>query len=222
MQTSADHSQTPAAPVLLESLADNFYRVAADLYPSGERRTILIAATNPGEGASTVALNLAAALSRNPERNVLLVDANVRTPQLHTFYGVSRTPGLSDLLQHPDGGADAAVPVGDSGMHLLPAGTAAANPIMLFEAASVQPLLQAWRQRYDAIVIDAAPLVRYPETLSLAAGTDGVVLVLEAERTRSEVARAGQSLLERAQIPLCGTILNKKQHVIPQSIYRLL
>jgi len=222
MQTSADLSSTPTAPVLLESLADHFYRVAADLYPCGETRSILIAATNPGEGASTVALNLAAALSRNPARRVLLVDANVRTPQLHTLYGVSRTPGLSDLLQRPDSGVEAAVPVGDSGMHLLPAGTETANPIMLFEAATMQPLMQAWRQRFDAIVIDAAPLVRYPETLSLAAGTDGVVLVLEAERTRQEVARAGQSLLERSQIPLCGTILNKKQHVIPQPIYRLL
>ena len=222
MQTFADQSQASTAPVLFDSLADHFYRVAADLYPPGDSQALVIAAANPGEGASTIALNLAAALARNRARSVLLVDANVRSPQLHALYGVPRAPGLADTLLQPGSDDAIIVSVGDTGMHLVPAGIEVANPIMLFESGAMQTLLGSWRKRFDAIVIDAAPLVRYPETAALAAGTDGVVLVLEAERTRQEVARAGQSLLERAQITLRGTILNKKQHIIPQRIYQLL
>jgi Mrp family chromosome partitioning ATPase len=82
-------------------------------------------------------------------------------------------------------------------------------------------VLQEMKERYDFIIIDSSPL-SYAETSVLASKVDGVVLVLEAEKTSWETAQSAHQKLKSSNVDLMGVILNKKKYHIPESIFRLL
>ena len=134
---------------------------------------LLVTSTLAGEGKSLTALNLAKTLASSDER-VLLVDADLRRPQLSSLLRTRREPGLSDLIAsggRPEGAVQALT--GD--LSLLPAGTPVArNPADLLSTESFRALLARLRGTYDRIVLDTPPVGAVADALVLAPLADGV------------------------------------------------
>jgi len=183
---------------------------------------VLVASSVAGEGTSTVARNLATALSHSGTEQVLLVDANFRTPSQHGAFGVERSTGLSEVLKgdvsltsvlHSDVG---------SGISLITCGGPVKSPTQLLTAAGVQGVMMALLSLFDWIIVDSPPVTAYPDVASLAGASGAAILVIRAECTRSEVVDEAKKTLESTGVDLLGAVLNRRRFHIPNFIYRRL
>lgn len=208
---------------LLGALSDPFRHLKMALWgESVQSRTVVFSCCNHQEGASTIAFNFAAVLGREYGRRVLLIDGNLRRPALHQQLTADREIGLAELAQGTVE-LDAAIkwPTGHN-FSFISAGRHLENPASIFDAPLFREVVAALQGRFDFIVFDSAPLLPYPDTFLLARELDGLMLVLEHERTKWEVARVVKGKLESAKVSIAGTILNKKKYHIPDAIYGLL
>ena len=144
------------------------------------------------------------------------------TPSLHERLQRPREAGLVEVLQQGLPPDEALPPAATPGLRLLTGGRRAETPALAFASPGLAPLVAWAKGAYDFVVLDTAPVGPYPETPGLCARLDAVVLVLEAERTRWEVARLAKARLEEAGGRLVGAILNKRRFHIPKHLYDLL
>jgi capsular exopolysaccharide synthesis family protein len=175
-----------------------------------------------GDGASTMAFNFARAFASYSSRSLLLVDGNVRDPVLHLQFTTEKRAGLTDLVEGKVTVEEAVMEITRGKYYFLRSGARSVNPMMLFESPEFFSVMEQFRERYDVIIVDSPPLMDNQEAALLASATDGLVMVLQADKTRWEVALSAVKDLEGAGVPVLGAILNKKQLLIPEPLYRLL
>jgi capsular exopolysaccharide synthesis family protein len=186
-------------------------------------KVVMVAATDHGEGGTTTAAILATQLARSKNSKILLVDANLRTPALDSvFNGQKNGKGLSDLILSEDAMAESIYQTNLPNLFVLPCGKPVSSPSYMFDGGSITDLLTTLRERFDFVIFDASPLGDYSESLFLASKVDGVILVVEAERTKTEVARRIKKELESAGVNILGVVLNKKKKYIPAFLDRFL
>ncbi|MHB8899062.1 MAG: tyrosine-protein kinase family protein [Thermoguttaceae bacterium] len=173
-----------------------------------------------GEGVTTVASRLALAAATVGHGKVLLVDANLRRPALHRHLPISPAPGLSEFLlgEKSPGRAIQTGPIAD--LAVLPAGGRGRESHHLLVGDRVNRLLLEIQDDYSLIVFDMPALAGDSTTLAWAASLDAIVLVIEAERVRWEVARRAKEQLKRAGANLQGAVLNKRRLYIPNWLAR--
>jgi len=175
-------------------------------------KVFVITSAAPQEGKSTVVSNLAIALAEINHR-VLLVDADMRLPRLHTIFDLPNTLGLSDILHEPK-------PVHEYPIeslvrktqipHLavLTAGPARMNLSRLLHSTRMKDLVARFREVFDVILIDTAPVLSVPDSRILARVADGVILVVRAHKTHQEAAFAAVKRFAEDGHSILGTILN--------------
>jgi len=176
----------------------------------------------PKEGASTIALNLASALTKDKGCRVLLVDANLRHPIVHSTFNLASSPGLVEVIHE---GLDIHKAVRESvipNLFLLTSGESPANPVVIFKSEKWVDLLEVLRKKFHWVILDGAPINLYPDATILAPRVDGAVLVIEAENKRAEIAIQAKEHLEEAGAKVLGAVLNRRRHVIPEMVYRRL
>jgi protein-tyrosine kinase len=189
--------------------------------PKKGGRALAFAGCEKGAGASTMAFNFASAFSARSSRKVVLVDGNVRNPGLLHMSRAGR-PGLCDVILERAVLDDAIIQVVPERYWFVQAGRAVENPIALYESDAFVKLLEKLRSAYDLLIFDSPPLIDSPEAAVLASKVDGLVMVLQAEKTRWEGARAIQEELKAIDVPLLGAILNKRREVVPEFIRKRL
>lgn len=183
---------------------------------------IIFSGFRRGDGASTMSLNFANAFAENSSNSVVLVDGNLRDPILHNQFRSNKKKGLYDALYGNAGLPDIVNEIIPKRLFFISAGQQSKNPISLFESNKFDNLLKQLREKFDLTIFDSAPLLGNPETILLANKTDGLIMILNAEVTRWEVARSVKDELEGSNVRILGAILNRKQFIIPQAIYKLL
>ncbi|MEJ5330075.1 MAG: CpsD/CapB family tyrosine-protein kinase [Desulfobaccales bacterium] len=177
--------------------------------PEG-KNLLMVTGPQPGEGKTLTAVNLAVSLSREVDTTVLLVDADLRSPSVHTLFGLRPEGGLAnylrgertipELLLHPEGFPRFVLLPG--GRPVAEAAELVSSPMM---AALVQELKHYYPDRY--VIFDLPPLLPYADALAFAPRADGIILVVEQGRTtREDLARSLELLKD---FPVLGTVLNK-------------
>ncbi len=193
------------------------------------RGVIQFTSLRAGTGTSTMAANLAVSLAMSGRR-VLLVDANLRKPSLHTLFNRSNEQGLSNRLndvyafqgQRPDLIRSwlNLWATGVPNVWLLPAGPAMPHPASVVRSPNVPFLLQTLLRQsqpagngegVDMIILDTPPLNDGASAIALAAIADGIVLVVGAGKERAESVLKAQATLQRLQTPIVGVIINRKE-----------
>jgi len=172
-------------------------------------QTLGVTSCAVGEGVSTVAAQLAAAAALQGDRRVLLVDANLARPTLQQTFGVDLQPGLADSVLSAGRLAEAIQPSSVSNLSILTAGKSGDDPTSATPLTRAAKLLGQLPQRFDLTVLDL-PEARSSAVLRTAALLDGVLLVVEAERTPREAARRTTELLSRAGARVLGVVLNHR------------
>jgi Mrp family chromosome partitioning ATPase len=183
-------------------------------------QTLGFTSCSSGEGVSTVAIRLAMEAARNASAPVLLVDANLACPVVHKVLGVKPGPGLAEALREGIPLLDAIQLSGVAGLSVLSAGQAGADLLSVYDAPGLTRLLDLLKEEFALVVLDLPPTQQHA-TAALAGLLDGVVLVVEAERTRLERVRHEKERLER-QAHLLGVVLNKLREYTPEWLNRLL
>ncbi len=170
-------------------------------------QTLLITSPMPGEGKTFVAANLAQVIVWQRERHVLLIDGDLRSSKLHQALGVSPVPGLSDYLA---GNVNefAIVRRGPlENFFFIPSGTAAPNATELLGNGCLRTLLKRLAIAFDWILIDSPPVIPVADARLIAESSDGVLLVVRAGQTQSDLAQLAYR--EFRGKPFVGVVLNR-------------
>ncbi|MFP3123355.1 CpsD/CapB family tyrosine-protein kinase [Ectobacillus funiculus] len=174
-----------------------------------KKRTIVITSPNLGEGKSTTTTNLAVSIAQQGEK-VLIIDADLRNPAIHTIFKLENTIGLTSILigQATLDGAVNQTEIGR--VDVLTSGPVPFNPAELLGSAAMETLISKAMERYDVILFDSSPLLELTDTSILANQCDGVILVLSCNRTKNEDTLAAKRILSFTRAELIGAILNNK------------
>jgi len=140
---------------------------------------------------------------------VLLIDGDIRHPRLHEVFSLQNKGGLSELLSESDP-TNTFKPVETEipGLHFLPAGGYRPETKNLLYSPRMARLLQLWREQYDFILIDTAPVLPIRDARLFGRLSDGVILVARANKTSPETLVAAAARFREDGTPLLGTILN--------------
>jgi protein-tyrosine kinase len=172
---------------------------------AGQRRVILVTSPGTGDGKTVTVANLALTMAQEFQRQVLLIDADLRNARLHECLGIAREPGLSDVLAGEASLDDALVSLSEYRVIALPAGTPHGRPTELLSSEPMRRLVENLGRRFDRVVIDSTS-AHFADAGVLEPLVDGVLLIVRAGRTsRPAVARA-LGLVPRAK--LLGLVLN--------------
>jgi len=172
-------------------------------------RVLVVTSAAGDEGKSVTALNLSVALSASLEGRVLLVDSDLRRPQVHQYLGLKTTKGFSDLLAQS--GGDISSYISKLGnLDVIVGGALPVNPLGLLASPQARELLARLRQEYRLIVLDSPPIVPIADSHVLAGLADGVVIVVRARQTRRELFRRAIESLGAANV--VGVVLNDVEY----------
>jgi succinoglycan biosynthesis transport protein ExoP len=171
-------------------------------------RLILITSSLPGEGKSSTTANYAVVIAQKGGR-VLVVDADLRRPTLHNYFGVENTVGLSDAILETTRVNPVLTPFEDlPNLHYIPAGRKVSLPSEALGSAKFHAMLKEWEQQYDTVILDSAPILSVSDTVPLASWADAVVLVTRSERTTVRALQRTIAILRRANVRIAGAVLN--------------
>ena len=192
-------------------LAEAFRNLRTSVvYATPERppKTMLVTSLQQQDGKTSVSTNCAITLAQLGMGDVLLVDADLRHPDLHRILDVPQTPGLSDLLVGGVGVAEVIRPTRIPGLFVIPAGPVPTNPAELLFSPRFTQALAALGERFAHIVIDTPPLLGVSDTLVLAPRVEGVILVLRHGHAGRDAAQRAVQMLGSVRARLLGVVLN--------------
>ncbi len=172
-------------------------------------QTLMITAPGPAEGKTVVLTNLAAILAQTGN-TVIAVDTDLRRSSLHQMFHISNLLGFSNLLlaQQPDVKAHLE-PSKVAGLRVLPAGYTPSNAADLLGSSRVPFLIDELKRQADIILFDSAPVLAVADAAILAPKVDGVILVVEAGRTRPEALVETANILSKGNARILGVVLNQ-------------
>jgi Mrp family chromosome partitioning ATPase len=189
------------------------------LKSSDESSAFLLTGTEGAVGTSTACVNLCMTLALDmPDKSILLVDANLDSPSIED----RGNQGLLGLLQEGGDMEDVLQPSPSQNLYVIAAGQKGVGSGMPFSVDAFSAFLEKAKKRFDYVLMDSAPILRSSLTRMLAPRVDAVVLVVEANRTRSEVVSAAQVNLRDEGANLVGCFLNRRRFVIPRWLYRFI
>jgi tyrosine-protein kinase Etk/Wzc len=170
-------------------------------------RTLMITSPAPGEGKSTVAVNLATTFAQQGQRT-LLVDADLRRSVLDQTFAITRSPGLTDVLVGTES-LDAAVRATDvPNLSILPSGQFPPNPSELLGSTQMRALIELAKQSFDIVLIDSPPVLAVTDAAVLSTIADGSIIVIRLGMTAREAVRRSVSQLRVVNGRILGAVLN--------------
>ena len=180
------------------------------LYSTGEGlpETLLVTSAQPTEGKSITSLAIAGTLARIGKR-VVLIDLDLRRPSLHRNTGADNARGMSTLLTSQEPVDSVLVPTGQNGLTIITSGPTPPSPAELLASPRIQAIVDELVSRFDVVVIDSPPVLGLADAPLLAALADGVVMVVEAGRSRRGALKASLRRLRGMRAILLGAVLTK-------------
>ena len=181
-------------------------------------KTLLVTSAVPNEGKSTVSSNLALVMAAAGMKT-LLIDADLRRGAIHQAFGVSRDPGLTDVLGHSVNWKIAIRTTGVENLHILPRGRNVPQPSEYLLNRNTDRLLQELYPLYDYIIIDSSPVLAADDTASLAPKIDATLFVVRMGFTSAKMTRKSLEILYDRQANIPGLILNQVDTSSPEFVY---
>jgi len=197
----------------IHSLTDNV---------TGSLKTIGITACARGAGVSTVASNLAIVAAQSQMESVLLIDTNYDHPSLHRNFGIDLAPGFAELFNEHNELKHYIHKSPFPKLDILPAGRKLHNQGVNFSTPLLRTLHETVRKEYELVVFDLPAVTTINRCLDVAGFLDGILLVVEAEKVRSQVALKATDQLRMAKANLLGAVFNKRRNHLPGWLYRAL
>jgi Mrp family chromosome partitioning ATPase len=168
----------------------------------------------PAEGVTTIAAQTAVAAATHLRLRTVLVDCNFARPGVHRTFGVGLCPGLRDAVEEEMPLADVLRPSGVELLSLVTAGTVQKDTSAAWLSPHVARLVEELRGEFELVLFDL-PSLNQNRQMRIGTLLDGLVLVVESERVRWEIAQRATAALKSAGVELLGAVLNKRRQNLP-------
>lgn len=192
------------------------------LLPDSHGKTILFIGPQGNEGVSTIVSEFARMAAIRLNKTVLVMDAAHHNPSQHIHFDIKGCYGWKDFKGNTDEIDKAYYKVRNADVFLSPIFTGPTNIPQMYDHSAATSFIQELKDKFDLILIDSSPAITSPDSMAISRFTDGVVLVMEAERTRIHVIESVKNKIERNGGKILGIILNKRKVYIPEFIYKRL
>ena len=216
------NSQVGRDEVDMESEMIGLYQTITASLMEIDRPAVLFIGSRSNEGTSTIARELAKTVSLKMEKTVLLIDLDRSRPDLHVYTNLKPENNIEGVAKTEDSIENTLCRVEESSLYVMP----------LFQRTMITPrtldsvkgggFWEPLRERFDFIIVDSPPATMFPDGPGLVSQVDGVVLVVEAEKTRWQVALSVKEKIVKSGGNLLGIVFNKRRHYIPAFIYKYL
>jgi capsular exopolysaccharide synthesis family protein len=170
----------------------------------------LITSSLPSEGKTTTAINTAISLAQTGAK-VLIIDADMRRPRLHSVFNISNAEGLSTLLSNElseQGILDVIGYDEEAKLNLLTSGPVPPNPAELIASEQMSNLLKTLQKNFTHVVVDSPPIASFTDGVLIASMVDGVILVVNSGKSSRQVVRRSRQLLMDIGAKVFGVVLN--------------
>lgn len=172
-------------------------------------KTLLVTSANPLEGKSTTVANLGVVMAQ-AGLSVILVDSDLRRPNLHKFFGVDNKQGLTDALLQSTPNLDGYLQgTAIENLQVLASGPLPPNPSELLGSQRMRDLVEQLKGKADVLLFDSPPVLAVTDAAVLANQVDGVLLIVDAGTTRREAASRARETMAKVGASLLGVALNK-------------
>jgi capsular exopolysaccharide synthesis family protein len=177
-----------------------------------DRKTLSITSTEPGDGKTTVLVNLATSFAQAGKRT-LIVDADLRRPGMSRLFGLTGISGLSEILRQSDELLTMAPPricaTGIDKLDLLPSGPKTFDPTVLLSSTRLTDLLVWAESLYDQVLIDSPPVLAASDAAIIGRLTDGIILVVQPDKNHRRGVIRAVSELTSMHVPILGVVANR-------------
>ncbi|MCP4423231.1 MAG: CpsD/CapB family tyrosine-protein kinase [Chloroflexi bacterium] len=168
-------------------------------------RSLVVTSPAAAEGKSMTIANLAVTMAQSG-RKTILADCDLRRPSLHTLFDLNNEPGLTNMVLDDDGEPPLQA-TGVENLWLLPSGPKPPNPADLLGSKKVDQAIARLLEMADFVLFDAPPVIAVTDAAVLGAKVDGVLLIVNAGKTRRDHAERAKELLEKAKVRIVGAAL---------------
>jgi protein-tyrosine kinase len=210
------------APLSMEQEMIAMYQSMDSLLPETPRRVIQFIGSRSGEGVSTVVRQYAFMAAFRMGKPVLILDGDQNSGDQAGFFGILGSPGWDEaLLDH--GAIEGCINrVNDSSLFVSALSPRSSATPQVFDAAQLKSFFTVLKERFELVLIDSSSTATGADSTALSRCADGVVLVVEADKTRWPVAESLKARIQKSGGNILGVVLNKRRYYIPESIYRRL
>ncbi|ASS66734.1 MULTISPECIES: CpsD/CapB family tyrosine-protein kinase [unclassified Paenibacillus] len=168
---------------------------------------LMVTSCRAGEGKSTTSANMAVTFAQAGQK-VLLIDADMRKPSQHHIFSLSNRGGLTGVLQGRSTLEQGVQASEVDNLDILTAGPTPPNPSEMLGSRAMAALLELAKEQYDQVIVDTPPILAVTDAHIVAGKCDGVVLVIDAGKVKSDTARKAKETLENAGSRMLGVVLN--------------
>jgi capsular exopolysaccharide synthesis family protein len=169
-------------------------------------RTIAVTSSSAGEGKSLASINFALVSSMSVGSRVLLVDCDMRRPEVGNTFGLNPEAGLAEVLAGTASLEQSIVRINETSLDVLPVKSMPKNPSELLASGAMRELLARVSASYDRVILDLPPVLGVPDAKTVSELSDGVLIVVRADKTRREEVEAALEVIDREKI--LGLVLN--------------
>jgi succinoglycan biosynthesis transport protein ExoP len=173
-------------------------------------KTLLVTSSLPADGKTTTAINTATSLAQTGAR-VLIIDADMRRPKVHSMFGMSNDEGLSTALSSEPTEEELLAMIQydeDSNLYILPSGPIPPNPAELIGSNQMVRILDMIENNFDHAVVDSPPIASFTDGVLISSMVDGVILVVHAGKGSRQIIRHARNFLQEVGARVFGVVLN--------------
>lgn len=200
-----------------QTLAGNIVSLRVD---ANDHKAIGVCGVCAKDGVTTVATNLARAITNIIDGNVLLVQANLERSDLARIFRLRGQQGWADVYLEGESPHDVVTETRDEGLFVMSAGNVPGKCTLTYETSRLRELIEELKDGFEFIVFDLPLANELSGCFALAGVLDGTLMVLQADRTSPAAAKGAKSQLERYGANLIGAVVNKKKNYTPSFLRR--
>ncbi|HED11579.1 MAG TPA: polysaccharide biosynthesis tyrosine autokinase [Caldithrix abyssi] len=168
---------------------------------------VLVTSSGPKEGKSTTSANLVIAMAQSGKK-VVLIDADLRRPVVHSIFGLEKDEGLTNYLMDDISFEQMIKPSIMDNLYIIPSGVLPPNPSELLASEKMKALLIKLREEFDFILFDTPPIIAVTDAAILSTIVDGAILVVSSGHTNYDALVRAKSLLDAVNTRILGALLN--------------
>lgn len=169
-------------------------------------KVIVVTSSQPGEGKTTIAKNLALAMAESGKK-VVLVDCDMRRPSIHKKFKISNSTGLSEILTGQYNKIKDNYNINEN-IDIITSGKTPPNPVEMISSKKMDDFIELLRESYDYVIMDSPPLMAVADAQILAVKADGVVFVVRESKSKKTFANEAKNILEKKKCNILGVVFN--------------